>query len=141
MKLPVELFVANISEKQVYYFSSEKLNTNVPHYFICIKRTDDEMLVLVCCTSQFKKRQKFIELRKLPYSTLVWINPEDKNGLQIDSYVDCNSYFDYTTEEFKRIYESGNLEYKGEVSDAHFEQIIIGLKDSPLVEESIKKLI
>lgn len=59
----------------------------------------------------------------------------------MDSYVDCNSYFDYSLEEFKRLYESNELEYKGKLSESHFEQILIGIKDSPLIEEAIKDLI
>jgi hypothetical protein len=33
------------------------------------------------------------------------------------------------------------LDYKGEISDSHFEQILIGIKASPVVEEFIKDLL
>lgn len=42
---------------------------------------------------------------------------------------------------YRLIYESNELAYKGKLSEYHFEQILIGIKDSPLIEESIKDLI
>ncbi|MEL7123514.1 MAG: hypothetical protein AAFO07_28980 [Bacteroidota bacterium] len=141
MKIPVDLFMSSISPRKVYYFSSEKLNTNVPHYFICVAKADNELLILVCCTSQFEKRSRFIEINNFPTSTLVWINPDDENGLELDSYVDCNGYFDYTLEEFRKLYQEDLLEYKGEISENHFEQIKIGLIESPTVEAFIKEII
>lgn len=141
MKLPVSLFVEGISPGKVYYFSSEKLTTSVPHFFICVSRTENNLLILVCCTSQFEKRKKFIESRNLPYSTLVWIKPNEDNGLNIDSYVDCNSYYDYMVNDFAKLYENDLLEYKGEISESHLEQIRIGLQDSPIIEEFVKDII
>ncbi|NUO00611.1 MAG: hypothetical protein HUU01_08345 [Saprospiraceae bacterium] len=141
MKVPTQIFLDGIQPKKVYYFGSTKLNTGVPHYFICVSRLDGGMLILVCCTSQFEKRKNYIEKANLPFSTLVWINPDTENGLEIDSYVDCNSYFDYSIEEFKNFYENDKLEFKGEISDTHFEQILIGLKASPIVEENIKEIL
>lgn len=68
MKLPTELFLSNISSKMVYYFKSDKLNSTIPHYFVCLVVDNNEMVLLSCCTSQFEKRKKFIESRKLPHS-------------------------------------------------------------------------
>jgi hypothetical protein len=141
MKLDAQLFSESIQPKKVYYFESSKLGTNIPHYFICLSRSSDEMLVLVCCTTQFEKRSRYIESRGLPLSTLVWIKPDSENGLRQDSYVDCNGYFDYSIEELKQLYEDDMLDYKGEISDSHFEQILIGIKASPVVEEFIKDLL
>lgn len=138
MKIPTPLFLSNISQKKVYYFKSDKLNTHIPHYFVCLTVGSDGIVLLTCCTSQFEKRKKFIETRGLPLSTLVWIKPNEENGFKINSYVDCNSYFDYTLEELGQLYETNELEYKGEISDADFNQILIGLKESPLIEESVK---
>ncbi len=113
MKLPTNLFLNNVSPRKVYLFSSDKLNTSVPHYFVCMVRTPEEMLILTCCTSQFKKRERFIKFRNLPASTLVYIPPDEENGLTKDTYVDCNSYFDYSIDEIKMLYEEEKLEFKG----------------------------
>jgi len=141
MKLPSDLFINSIAPRKIYYFKSDRLNTEVTHYFICLSRGDDQMVILVCSTSQFEKRKTFIESRNLPHSTLVWIEPTKENGFRVDSFVDCNSYFDYTIDELKNIYESNGLEYKGELSKSKFQEILIGLHDSPLIEDYIKDLI
>ncbi|MGZ5491850.1 MAG: hypothetical protein ACXWE6_14090 [Nitrososphaeraceae archaeon] len=142
LKIPTHLFVDGISERKVYYFSSTHLNNEVPHYFICIKRTDDNYLILTCCTSQFESRRRHIELQGLPYTTLVYITPNDsENPFDRDTYVDCNKAFTYSLSEFIEMYESDRVSYSGEVSEVHYEQILIGLHDSPEVEEELKDLL
>jgi hypothetical protein len=142
MKVPFELFLQAVQEKKVYYFTSAKIDSNVPHYFICIKRTDDCVLIFACCTSQFESRKKFIESRELPFETLVYIRPgEDGNPFTKATYVDCNNCHIYTFEEFKRMYNSAAVRYSGEISQIYYEQIIIGLHASPLIAEDIKEIL
>jgi hypothetical protein len=107
MKLPVETFVEAIAERKVYYFASERLNTPEPHYYICIKKTDDDILILSCCTSQFETVKRFVETRNLPYETLVYINPDadDQNcPFYKQTFINCNEYHSYTVEDFKNMY-------------------------------------
>lgn len=140
MKLPIELFIQSINEKKVYYFSSSKINTQIPHYFICIL-INNKILTLVCCTSdRDDKRKKRIEKLGL-HSTLVWIKPDTNNGLVKDSFVDCNSFFEYSIEDFKLMYENNLLEYKGEITDTHYLQIVQGLIDSPTIPMDVKELL
>ena len=75
MKIPISFFIDGIKTGKVYYFSSTLLNTEIPHYFICTKKTISNLLILVCCTSDKNdKNKKLAELRGL-HKTLVWINP------------------------------------------------------------------
>jgi hypothetical protein len=37
------------------------------------------------------------------------------------------------------MYESNLIEFKGEISLTHYEQILIGLHESPLIEEEMKE--
>jgi len=142
LKFPVNLFLQGIQEKKVYYFSNKNINTYTPHYYICLKRTDDDLLILSCCTSQFETVKRFIELSDLPFETLVWIKPKDgENPFIKDRYVNCNQYFSYSIDQFKQMYEQDNISFSGEISDVHFEQIIIGIKISPLIDEDIKDLL
>jgi hypothetical protein len=139
MKLPFSLFLSNIKPRQIYYFVSDKLvGTIDPHYFICLA-VDNELILLSCCTSQFEKRKKFIENRELPFSTLVWLKPTPDNGFKKDTYVDCNGYFDYSASEIERLYDEDKISYIGELSESDFYQILIGLRESPLIEEAVKK--
>lgn len=137
MKLPTELFLEGISPGQIYYFSSDKINTNVPHYFVCLTIAE-EIVLFVCCTSQFKKRESFLERRSLPNSTLVWIKPKDENGFKVDTFVDCNKCIDYRIDELKQLYENNKIDYMGRLSESDFDQILNGIKDSPLIEEITK---
>jgi hypothetical protein len=139
MKLPLPLFQQGIQAGKIYYFSSAEISP-IPHFFICIARSENEVVFLVCCTSQFEKRRKFIEMRNLPYSTLVWVKPNEDNSLEKDTFVDCNSApLEYSIENLSHRYDSGNLEFKGEVTASVLEQIKIGLLDSPLIEENLKE--
>lgn len=80
MKLPIAFFLQGIDERKVYYFSSAKLNTSVPHYFIAVLKGGDGTVILVCCTSDREdKRKKRIEKLGL-HSTLIWIKPDNTNG-------------------------------------------------------------
>ena len=140
MQLPTNLFLDGIQEKKVYYFSNNDLNTAIPHSYICLKRTPDDLLVLSCCTSKFETIRKFVETRNLPYETLVWLEADDIIFTK-DTYINCNQYFEKTVEEFKDLYENGRIEFRGEISDSHFEQIIYGLIASPLIDEEIKDIL
>lgn len=142
MKVPSEVFISAISEKKVYYFSSTKLNTNVPHHYVCIKRSDDDILILTVCTSKLNTIQKFVDSRGLPYETLVWISPADKeNPFTTDTYVNCNESFTYTVEEFKNRYDDESISHSGEISEAHYVQILTGLHSSPLIDGETKEAI
>ncbi len=140
MKIPINIFIDGIQNGKVYYFSSTKINTEIPHYFICTKKTTQDLLILVCCTSDKNdKNKKLAELRGL-HNTLVWINPTEENGFTKDTFVNCNTIFKYSVEDFKDMYEQNLLEYKGEIEENHLEQTIIGLLASPQIEEEIKQL-
>lgn len=139
-----QLFANGIEEKGIYLFSSVYLNTNIPHYFICIVRTDGDLLYLTCCTSKFETVSKFIETRHLPYETLVFIKPneKDKNYPFVkDTYVNCNNVFLYTVEELTALYKKGEISYEGKINEVHYEQLLIGINESPLVDEEIKEFI
>lgn len=144
MKLPTDIFLSAIEEKKVYYFSSTQINTPEPHYFICLKRTDNDVLIMSCCTSQFDTVRRFVESRSLPNETLVWISPgdqTDENPFVKDTYVNCNSSYTYTIDEFRSMYNSDSVTFSGEISDEHYEQIVIGIHKSPLIDTETKEVI
>lgn len=142
MKLPINLFLAAIGERKVYYFSTTKINTAEPHYFICLKRTDNDLLIMSCCTSQFGTIKSFVETRGLPFETLVWISPKDiENPFTKDTYVNCNESKTFTLDEFKDMYNSDNISYSGEISENHYKQILIGIHSSTLIDEETKLIV
>ena len=139
MILPPGLLENYFEPKNIYYFASDQISSNEPHYFIFVSKENGEQAILVCCTSQFEKRAKFIQSRKLPLSTLIWIKPTPENGLKKDSYIDCNKLFNFSIEDLKNKHKDGKLKHAGILSDNHYEQILIGLNDSPLIVESDKE--
>ena len=142
MKFSTDVFLGAIAAKKVYYFSSTKLNTPIPHHFVCVKRTDNEVLILTCCTSQFDTVSRFVESRNLPNSTLVWISPKDPaNPFITDTYVNCNNSFSYTVDEFRAMYESDSVNFSGEIAEPHYVQILTGIHSSPMIDAETKELI
>jgi hypothetical protein len=142
MKIPSELFIRAIQERKVYYFTSEKISSEEPHHFICLKKTDEDILIMSCCTSQYPTMIRLLEKNNLPNETIVWVSPADEeNPFTKNTYVNCNEYFTYTIDEFKNLYESDKVKFTGEISEIHYEQILIGIQMSPLIDDETKELL
>lgn len=89
-----------LTSRQILYFSCPELNTPEPHYFICICRQPEDIIILSCCTSRFETVEKLIERDRFPNETLVYIPSSDlENLFTKNTYVNCNEYFPYTIEE------------------------------------------
>ncbi len=137
-----QTFGSSIDKGKIYYFKSDKLvNTTQPHYFIVIATPSDDLFILTCCTSQFEKRARFIKINSIPMSTLVWIKPTEENGLKKDTYVDCNSYLQFSKSELIKMYETNQIEFVGYIIDSKLEEIRQGIKDSPLIITEMKEII
>ena len=138
MILPKSFFLNTAKEKDIFYFSTDKISSTKKHYFICIKKSAKEILLFTCCTTQKEKREQYFKLKNYSLRTLVYINPTKENGLTEDTWVDCNNIFPFTTEEFKTFCDDGRIEFKGELSDIHYEQILIGLHESTEITNAQK---
>ena len=139
MQLPWELFLKSIEQRKVYLFSTKQIRTDQPHYFICLKKSDNNFIIMSCCTSQFDTINKLIQLKKYNPETFVWISPKDvENPFTKDTYVNCNNAFVFSLDELKQKYESGSFVNKGAVSEVVYEQIILGTKSSKQVSMEIK---
>lgn len=135
-----EDFAKFIAEKKIYFFSCKKLGINNPHYFICLKRNNQDLLLLSCCTSQFETVRKYIEYNKLPESTLVSIsNRYEDNPFNRETYINCNDVKILHVDDLKELYASQELTFQGNINDFQYKQIITGIIDSPVVEEDIKE--
>jgi hypothetical protein len=72
-----------------YLKSSSKLNIDIPHHFICVKRTENDILVLACCTAQFNT-----------------ISNNNDHPFKKETYINCNDCFIYTVREFESMNDS-----------------------------------
>jgi hypothetical protein len=140
MELPSCLATSVFEHKGLYYFTSEHLNTDDPHYFL-IAMIDGQLLHLVVCTKQFEKRAKYIEITNADPATLVRIKPSADNELKLESYIDCNKVFsDYTIDVLEEKLTAKVLKLKGYISDAEFYNVLNGILKSNDVDGSIKVL-
>lgn len=137
--LPKDVFKDTINPKQVFHFSNSDLNTHIPHYFICVSKSVESIVFMVCCTSQFDSIRYIIEEKKFPYSTLATIQPSNENGLTVETHINCNHIFEKHIDWITDKYSDEQLNYKGILNDVHYEQILRGILDSPMVEEIIKE--
>lgn len=136
------LFVSTITERRIFYFSSDHLNTDEPHFFICLKITSDKLIILVCCTSQVDTINRHIEQQNLNNQTIVWINPiPETNPFNKDTYINCNWTCTYTLEEFKSMFADKKIKCDGEINEIEYEQILKGIHLSKLVENEIKEVL
>jgi hypothetical protein len=128
----------NFDPGQVYYFVNPEIGTPEPHYHICLEQAGGGVLFMVCCTSQFEKRRQYIERTGLPMTTLVWMSPDENNKFKKDTYVDCNSCFEFNVSE---IPEFDAFKHIGRIKPTHIEEIAGGIVDSPKVEDYKKDIV
>jgi hypothetical protein len=146
MELPPALFNLTIRAKKIFCFSSEeRIKTAVPHYFVCLERTADEVLLMVVCTSKIEKQIKFIENLGFPYETLVFIKGndiDDKTLLDKETCINCNTVFSVPISELEVKYYSGEtMQDKGLITDGLYNELLIGVQKSRRIERDIKKLL
>ncbi len=55
--------------------------------------------------------------------------------------MNCNSIHSCTKSEFGKAYNNNQISFIGEISDNHYDQILKGIQDSPMVENDIKEIL
>lgn len=141
MQLPADLFIESVETKKVYFFS-EKSKVGIPnHRHICVtKDYNGDDFIFVCTTTQEATINRFLEKQKIPSSTVVFI-PKTHPCFTADTFVNCNSTQPITRQEFMEAYNSGQIQLRGEISDDHYNQIIVGMKESRLVPDEMKEIL
>lgn len=142
MKIPPEVQLkATLRPGSVYYFVEETFASREPHYFIvlnCRPATDD-MLILVCSSSQRVQVKQRIRRRGLPDNTLVEIDSGDYPDFTTDSIVNCNYVLKKTMTQLIEKLEQGMLQFKSVMDGSIVEKLRNGVLASPVVSEDIKK--
>lgn len=142
MNLPFELFVESIEERKIYFLKGKPPGNLVgDHFHVCLRKPDGTILYMVCCTSQIEKIQKFIQTRRLPLSTMVYLAPDAGNPFTKDTCVNCNNVKICSEEEFKDFYNTGGVDSVGEITEGQFVQILQGIQDSKMVETKTKDVL
>lgn len=138
MEIPNSLKSILFEPKGLYYFKSEHLSSDEPHYFIIVE-LDGLLFHMVVCTTRFENRVKYHKIAGFDPCTLVPLKPDKKNNeLKEKCFVDCNTVFSmYSKEALQEKIENGSLEFKGHVSDSEYYQILNGIINSTEVEGSV----
>ena len=135
-------FYNSVELGNIYLLQKHKLRTTTePHLFIVVGKNDEEVVLFSCCTSQFEKRRKHIELAGLPETTLVYIKPDAYNHFDKNTYVDCNQVIPYTVDDLYALRIIGDLGQVGVLRKGKMEEIRTGINDSPNVEGEYKDIV
>jgi hypothetical protein len=145
MNIPAKVrILAGIQTGSVYYFEEERLSSTEPHYFVVLNKNPrtEELLVLVCASSQIKKRKQIA--RKLGFSpkTLVVISPSEYPPFTKDTVIDCNGVFEKTAQSLIDKLEQGKLKVCTEfMSESIVQGLVQGIIASTQISEKVKKML
>ena len=136
--------LASIKTGSVYYFEEEKLSSTEPHYFIVLNKNPrtEEILILVCASSQVEKRQQIAQKLGFSNETLVVVSPSDYSLFIKDTIIDCNNAFEKTAQSLIDKLEEGKLGVCTELMPTEIVQKLIkGVIMSTQIAENIQKML
>lgn len=130
-----------IQSGSVYYFSNNKFDNLIPHYYVVLNNDpqNEPLLVLVCASSQVQKvREKRQLLRP---DTVVEISPSEYPSFTVQSIVDCNSIHERTVQQLQTQYDNGNLRVEPIMAAAIVDRLRDAVLESDLVEREIHDIL
>jgi hypothetical protein len=133
--------LGSIQTGAVYYFEEEQLNSPEPHYFIVLNKNPrtEEVLILVCASSQVEKRKQIAKKLNFPADTLVIISPAEYSLFTKETVVDCNTAFDRNVQSLIDKLEQGKLKICTELmSEDIVDKLVKGVIASTQIAENIK---
>lgn len=144
MEIPAEIRIkATIQRGAVYYFSNEspQFKSDEPHYYIVLNKNPltEQILYLVCASSQLEKAKERVATRKFPESTLVFVSPEEYAHFSKETVISCNSVFDYDLQVLTQKLDEKKLRVCAPLPDDTVKSLIAGVLDSPMVQRKIKR--
>ena len=145
MDVPARVrILATIQTGSVYYFEEERLASNEPHYFVVLNKDPrtEELLILVCASSQVEKRQQIIQKLGFPQETLVLISHAEYSLFTKDTVIDCNRAFEKTPQSLIEKLEQDKLKVCAQImSEDIIKKLIRGVLASSQVSEKIQRLL
>ena len=126
---------------QILFFRNPSFPATA-HPHICLLESTGEIILLSSATSQQNTVERFVRYRQLPMNTVVFVNPNNENGLSKDTYINCNNEpFEFAKNDLWKWYSRGQLTVAGVLSPSDLEQIVLGLLDSPLIAGETQDLV
>lgn len=145
MDIPARVRVlAGIQAGSVYYFEEERLSSIEPHYFIVLNKSPrtEELLILVCASSQVDKRKHIAQKLGFPLETIVTISPSEFALFTKKTVVDCNGVFEKTAQSLIDKLEQEKLKVCTEIMPENIVQkLVTGIFASTQIADNIKKML
>jgi hypothetical protein len=102
----------------------------------------EEFLILVCASSQIKKRRSVAQKLGFAKETLVLVSPNEYKHFSKDTVIDCNKVIEKNSRSLIEKLEGGKLRPCSEsMSKEIIEKLVSGVLASNQVAEGIKKMI
>jgi hypothetical protein len=133
--LPNDLINSVIKDGSVFKFSTNKINTTEPHYFIVISNIDNKIIALSCCTSQYDTIQKYLKKNNYSQKILVDIDYNNYNFLKKPTFINCNTKIEFNYIDFVKKHLKDK---KGEINQDDYTKIVEDILISPDIEEEFK---
>jgi len=147
VEIPFDIQVlATLQSGSVYYFQEDArdFSSTAPHYFVVvnIEPQTEELLILVCASSQVARRQEAIKRLGYPEETLVLMTSEDYEHFTKETVIDCNRVFLKTTREIIDKGQQGKLRICSEKMPSKIvKQLQSGLIASPKISRKVKNML
>ena len=121
---PKIVIEATLKVGAIYKFEApELISTSIPHYFIVIA-IENESNYLSVCTTQLGNKIDYLNKMKYDLKTLAYITPNIDNGLEKDSYINCNDYHTMSKDELINKVQTRNFQPVGRLSLAEYNIIL-----------------
>lgn len=133
-----------IQPGSVFYFEEETISSPEPHFFVVLNKNPrtEEVLILVCASSQVDKRKQAIKRLGFPPETLVFVSPTEYVLFKKDTVIDCNRAYEKAPQSLIEKLEQGKLKVCTEVMDgAIVEKLLTGVLASTQVVERVKQML
>ncbi len=143
--IPANAYIwTTIKRGSVYYFKDEGFSSSDPHYFVVLNKNpkNNNILILVCATSQIEKRKAIAQKLKFPEETLVEVSPLDFVFFKKNSLFDCNSVIEKSIESIIEKLSNNELQIcPQDMPDDIVDTLVKGVLASNQVVEGNKKIL
>ena len=136
--------LAGIHTGSVYYFEEEQLSSPEPHYFVVLNKNPrtEEILILVCASSQVEKRRQMAQILGFSPETLVVISPSEYTLFTKETVIDCNRAFERTAQSLIDKLEQGKLKVCTELMPKDIvRRLVCGILASTQIAEDVQKML
>lgn len=145
IRIPPEITINVIKSPCICHFKDVDFPENAPpHFYVVIPVNDAFDLILCIITSKVEKRERYYCTRNpKAASSLVKIGPTIFSFLSKDSVIDCNQTQLLSKNDLKKkVHHKYDFNIKSsDITSSLLSEIKNAIKNSPLVRDSIKKLL